>query len=162
MSRRRLLPTTLAALLLAAPLLAQAGPPAAEAASPAKAAGATPAAAAKAAPAKARKAGPAGHPATGADPATQDCTECHETATPAAFKAWSDSRHGEAMVKCLVCHGDAGKSFTKAPPPARCVGCHAAQVASVTPKKGATPSCFSCHDHHALTVAAGLSSPHAR
>jgi hypothetical protein len=154
MSRRRLLPTTLAALLLAAPLLTQAGPPAPNAA-PAD----------RGAPAKARQArqaGPAVHPATGADPATQDCAECHEAATPTAFKAWSDSRHGEAMVKCLVCHGDAGKSFTKAPPPARCVGCHAAQVASVTPAKGAAPSCFSCHDHHALTVAAGRTSPHGR
>ena len=120
MSRRRLLPTTLAALLLAAPLLAQAGPPAAGDTPPAK-----PAAGAKAAPAKAtagqaKKSGPAVHPATGADPATQDCAECHETATPAAFKAWYDSRHGEAMVKCLVCHGDAGKSFTMAPPAERC------------------------------------------
>jgi hypothetical protein len=148
MMRRRLLLPVLAALLVAAPLLTPAGPPAAKGAPAAKAARA-----------------PAGHPATGADPATQDCAECHETATPAAFKAWSDSRHGEAMVKCLVCHGDAGKSFTKAPPAARCLGCHAAEVASAQanrPVKGPPQTCFTCHDHHALTVAAGRTSPHAR
>jgi len=153
MTRRRLLLPTLAALLLAAPLLALAGPSAGKAAP-----------AAKAAAGKAAKA-PAGHPATGADPATQDCGECHEAATPEAFKAWSGSRHGEAMVKCLVCHGDTGKSFTKAPPAARCLGCHAAEVASAQanrPVKGPPQTCFTCHDHHALTVAAGRTSPHAR
>jgi len=150
MTRRRLLLPTLAALLLAAPLLALAGPSTGKAAP-----------AAKPVAGKAAKA-PAGHPATGADPATQDCGECHEAATPEAFKAWSGSRHGEAMVKCLVCHGDAGKSFTRSPPPSRCVGCHASEVASVTPKQGPPTACFSCHDHHALTVAAGRTSPHAR
>ncbi len=65
------------------------------------------------------------------------------------------------MVKCLVCHGSTGKDFTQVARPERCAGCHAAEVASVTPARGKPAACFSCHAPHALT-APGKPSPHAK
>jgi hypothetical protein len=105
---------------------------------------------------------PGAHPATGADPAVQDCAECHEAATPAVVKAWEASRHGEAMVKCLVCHGDTGQAFVRRPGAPRCAACHAVQVASLATRKGQAAGCFSCHDPHALSPAPGRASPHRR
>jgi hypothetical protein len=110
-----------------------------------------------------RKLPPSGHPDTGPNPAADACETCHVEATPEVVKAWEGSPHGLLLVKCFVCHGSTGKDFARAPAAQRCRGCHAAELASVTPAKGkkAGPSCFACHDGHALT-AEGKPNPHAR
>jgi hypothetical protein len=114
---------------------------------------------ARAAPGKARSA-PA-HPDVPADPAVE-CADCHRDATPAIVAAWEGSPHGVALVKCLVCHRTTGAEFTRAPAPDRCRGCHAAELASVRPARGAPRSCFACHDPHTLRADAAKGRPHAR
>lgn len=104
---------------------------------------------------------PPAHPDVTAQRAVQDCADCHRRATPAAVAAWEGGPHGLALVKCLVCHGSTGRDFTRAAGPDRCGGCHAAEVASVTPARGKPASCFACHAPHALS-AQGRKSPHAR
>lgn len=89
----------------------------------------------------------AAHPAVGAE---QDCADCHRTGTPEAFRAWEESAHGLALVKCVVCHGSTGKDFRARPAAASCQGCHPLQAAT-----GARPGardCFGCHAPHALTA----------
>jgi hypothetical protein len=80
----------------------------------------------------------------------QDCADCHRTLTPEAFAAWEGSPHGVALVKCVVCHGSAGKDFRARPASTGCGSCHAAQAASVT--KGAVSDCFACHAPHTLSA----------
>ena len=89
----------------------------------------------------------AAHPAVGAE---QDCAACHRDGTPAAFRAWEQSPHGVALVKCVVCHGSTGKDFRARPAATFCQGCHAAQVASLA--SHGTRDCFACHAPHALTA----------
>lgn len=116
------------------------------------------AAAAPGAPAR-TKAPPPRHPDVAAELAVRDCAECHASATPAVVRAWEGSPHGTAMVKCLVCHGSTGKDFTRAPPAARCAGCHAAEAATPAPSRAGPRGCFSCHEPHALTATG--ESPHS-
>jgi hypothetical protein len=94
------------------------------------------------------------HPDVTASLATQDCAGCHADASPEVARAWDASPHGVAQVKCFVCHGSTGEDFTRSPPPARCQGCHAAQVTSIVPAKGEGPTCFSCHHPHTLRAEA--------
>ena len=108
----------------------------------------------------------AAHPDVGENPSPDACESCHLDATPEVESAWEEGRHGLLLVRCVVCHGSTGKDFVRTPAPGRCAGCHAAEVASLAPAKGAKrkgppPSCFACHDPHRLT-AAGKESPHAR
>jgi hypothetical protein len=111
-----------------------------------------PALAAAAPGAPARTKGALRHPDVAAELAVQDCAECHASATPAVVRSWEGSAHGTAMVKCLVCHGSTGKDFTRAPPAARCAGCHAAEAAAPAPARAGPRGCFSCHEPHALTA----------
>jgi len=97
-------------------------------------------------PAGAGPSGRGGHPATGGD---ADCAACHEEATPAAFKAWFEGRHGMNLVRCQVCHGSTGADFTRRPVAERCRGCHGAQVDSLA--RCAVKDCFACHAPHTLS-----------
>ena len=101
------------------------------------------------------------HPDVSAQRAVQDCHECHRRATPAVVTEWEAGPHGVGMVKCLVCHGSTGADFTRGARSDRCAGCHAAEVASVTPARGKPAICFSCHAPHALG-AQGKPNPHAK
>jgi hypothetical protein len=101
------------------------------------------------------------HPDVSAERAVQDCHECHRLKTPAVVTEWEAGPHGVGMVKCLVCHGSTGQDFTRVARADRCAGCHAAEVASVTPARGKPATCFSCHAPHAL-AAPGKPSPHAK
>ena len=79
------------------------------------------------------------------------CEGCHATATPAAFRAFKQSRHAEAGVACASCHGTPGADFKPKPAASSCGGCHAewARTAATDPFfAGAT--CYSCHPAHAL------------
>lgn len=109
-----------------------------------------------AAPSKGKE---AAHPAVGPD-AVESCESCHADVTAPVVQEWQASDHGLTMVKCFVCHGSTGKDFTVRPAAQRCDGCHAAQVASVTPARGAPRACFDCHAPHALS-AEGKPNPHA-
>jgi predicted CXXCH cytochrome family protein len=71
--------------------------------------------------------------------------------------AWEASRHGVALVKCLVCHGSTGKDFVRRPSPERCRGCHGAAVDSAAALARKGLDCFACHEPHSLSA-----SPHAR
>jgi hypothetical protein len=108
-----------------------------------------------------RSGGASRHPDVAAARAVQDCDECHRTSTPAVVAEWEAGAHGVGMVKCLVCHGSTGADFNPGARSDRCAGCHASEVASVTPAHGKPAVCFSCHAPHALT-APGKLSPHGR
>ncbi len=101
------------------------------------------------------------HPDVAAVQAVEDCHECHRRKTPAVVTEWEAGPHGVGMVKCLVCHGSTGLDFTRAGRPDGCAGCHAAEVASVTPARGKPTACFSCHAPHAL-AAPGKPNPHQK
>ncbi len=94
------------------------------------------------------------HPDTGGD---QDCASCHAQASPGVVKAWEDSRHGVALVKCLVCHGSTGKDFVRKPGAERCRGCHGAEVDSIRALSAKGVGCFTCHAPHSLSA-----RPHAK
>jgi len=86
----------------------------------------------------------ASHPAV---EATQQCSDCHSEES----SAWQSSKHGQALVKCLVCHGAVESDFIPKPTAARCLACHGENVAHLNdspPTKG--KSCFDCHAPHAL------------
>jgi hypothetical protein len=85
----------------------------------------------------------------------QECAACHEKATPEAWRAWSEGRHGVALVKCVACHGSTGADFTLRPAAERCRGCHGAQVESL--RLTGARDCFACHAPHALKA-----NPHTR
>jgi hypothetical protein len=89
------------------------------------------------------------------------CADCHGGLTPEVVAEWTASKHGLNLVQCLVCHGSTGEDFTRRPAPERCLGCHAVELASLTPPSGAAPSCFTCHKPHSLTVAGDPKRPHA-
>jgi len=92
---------------------------------------------------------PAVHPAiTNA----QQCADCHGV----EFEQWKTSKHGQGLVKCLVCHGAVDSNFIPKPGAGRCLACHGEMVRNLNtaaPTKGKT--CFSCHSPHSL-------DPHAR
>ncbi|MCM2334660.1 MAG: hypothetical protein NDI82_12025 [Anaeromyxobacteraceae bacterium] len=94
--------------------------------------------------------GRGGHPDVKGE---QECATCHRADTPAAFKAWEDSPHGLALVKCVACHGSTGKDFRPRPDTAGCRSCHAAQVEGLA--KRPVKDCFACHQPHSLS-----SNPH--
>ncbi|BDG08454.1 cytochrome c3 family protein [Anaeromyxobacter paludicola] len=109
--------------------------------------------------ASAAAAPPARHPEVAVGGA-ETCASCHAEVTPAAARAWRESRHGLDQVKCFACHGSTGADFRRHPEPARCQACHAREVDSVT-QAGATRDCFACHPSHALLPAKGK-SPHVK
>lgn len=115
--------------------------------------------ASSAAPAAGKR--PPRHPDVAAVRAVQDCDECHRKTTPAVVAEWEAGAHGVGMVRCLVCHGSTGQDFTAVTRPDRCAGCHAAEVASVTPARGKPATCFSCHAPHGL-AAPGKPNPHKK
>jgi hypothetical protein len=101
------------------------------------------------------------HPAGGGPADPDACLSCHSEKTPEVVKQWEGGAHGLVLVKCFVCHGSTGKDFAARPQGGRrCEGCHAAEVASVTPAKGKAQSCFACHAPHALSAVEGRKSPH--
>ncbi len=81
----------------------------------------------------------------------KDCAACHEKGTPEIFKEWFSSSHGLFNVKCVVCHGSVGEDFAIQPSMARCVSCHADQLASMSGSAMKGKTCFTCHPAHALT-----------
>lgn len=85
------------------------------------------------------------------------CAECHAQVSPEITAQWQASRHGLALVKCVVCHGSTGADFRARPGSAGCAGCHPAEAASAS-QAGAPPRCFDCHAPHALTAQGA--SPH--
>jgi hypothetical protein len=111
--------------------------------------GAAPAAKAAAKPG-ARPGARAVHPDTGGD---SDCAGCHAQATPAAYQAWFDGKHGLNLVRCQVCHGSTGADFARRAAAERCRGCHGAQVDSLA-RAGmpAVKDCFACHAPHSLAA----------
>jgi len=78
---------------------------------------------------------------------SQQCSDCHSE----EFAQWQSSRHGRAVVKCLVCHGAVESNFIPKPTATRCLACHGEKVRHMNdgpPTKG--KSCFDCHSPHAL------------
>ena len=100
------------------------------------------------------------HPAVDQGLTPDACESCHAEKTPAVVKDWEGGPHGLNLVKCFVCHGATAKDLARAPAADRCGGCHAAELASVTPKKGKAQPCFACHAPHTL-AASGKTNPHA-
>jgi hypothetical protein len=79
--------------------------------------------------------------------ATQQCSDCHSDEAA----AWQSSKHGQALVKCLVCHGAIESNFIPKPTATRCLACHGENVRHMNdgpPTQG--KSCFDCHSPHAL------------
>lgn len=99
--------------------------------------------------------GAAAHPEV--DTGLDTCAECHAQVTPEVTAQWQASRHGLALVKCVVCHGSTGADFRARPGSAGCAGCHPAEAAAAS-RAGAPARCFDCHAPHAL--AAKGTSPH--
>jgi len=61
------------------------------------------------------------------------CTDCHREVTPHIVEDWSQSKHGERMFGCFLCHGSehiSADDVDKAQMPTieTCRGCHAAKV----------------------------------
>jgi len=80
-------------------------------------------------------------------PASQQCSECHSEES----SDWQASKHGQALVKCLVCHGAVEANFIAKPTAVRCLACHGEDVRHLNdraPTRG--KSCFACHSPHAL------------
>ena len=86
----------------------------------------------------------------------KDCATCHRPDLKASFKAWENSPHGLALVKCVVCHGSTGADFRKAPDSRGCVGCHAVQVEKLEQlaeeEDRPIKDCLACHSHHTLAT----------
>lgn len=79
--------------------------------------------------------------------ANQACADCHS----AEASEWKSSKHGQAVVKCLVCHGAVESNFIPQPTAVRCLACHGENVRHLDdrpPTKGKT--CFACHAAHSL------------
>jgi hydroxylamine dehydrogenase len=61
------------------------------------------------------------------------CIECHTKQTPNIISDWKLSKHSQAEITCIVCHGDQHQSAAdvakvKIPTPETCAQCHKAQV----------------------------------
>lgn len=96
-------------------------------------------------------AGPARAPTAHPDvKGEQECATCHRQDTPAAFKAWEDSPHGLALVKCVACHGSTGKDFKARPDAGGCRSCHPAQAEALARRP--VKDCFACHAPHSLAA----------
>lgn len=92
--------------------------------------------------AKAKKGGT--HPDV---PAAQQCSDCHGD----EFADWQAGKHGQAVVKCLVCHGAIESNFIPKPTAARCLACHGEIVRHPNEHAQAKgKGCFACHDAHRL------------
>ncbi len=67
------------------------------------------------------------------------CIECHSRTTPNIVSDWKLSKHSQADIDCVACHGDQHMSAqdvakVKMPTPDTCAECHVDQVAQY--KKG--------------------------
>lgn len=82
-------------------------------------------------------AAPKAHPRIGP---TMECAMCHDDQAA----AWSKSKHGLALMKCVGCHSHPSENFTAKPASTVCRSCHAAEFES------AKTACTSCHPPHAL------------
>jgi len=61
------------------------------------------------------------------------CIDCHTKQTPNIISDWKLSKHSQAEITCIVCHGDQHQSATdvakvKIPTPETCAQCHKTQV----------------------------------
>lgn len=82
-----------------------------------------------------------------------DCYACHQKTTPKVAQDWFESKHGVALVKCFVCHGQPdGKGavpFTAKPTvEVVCQRCHAPAIEMMRNKYGIRDNCESCHQYH--------------
>ena len=82
-----------------------------------------------------------------------DCFECHIKATPKITQEWYESKHGVALVKCFVCHGqpDGKGSVPYAVDPdvdATCRKCHDPSIQKMEQKFGLKLECNNCHPFH--------------
>jgi len=82
-----------------------------------------------------------------------DCYECHKKATPKVAQDWYESKHGVALMKCFVCHGQPdGKGsvpWAVVPDPQSvCRKCHDPAMKRMEAKFGMKPNCYKCHPFH--------------
>lgn len=82
-----------------------------------------------------------------------DCYTCHQKVTPRVAQNWYESKHGVALMKCFVCHGqpDGKGSVPFAVVPdvdAVCRKCHEPAMKRMEQKFGLEPDCYSCHPFH--------------
>ena len=82
-----------------------------------------------------------------------DCYECHKKATPKIAQDWYESKHGVALMKCFVCHGQPdGKGsvpWAVVPDPIDvCQKCHDPAMKRMAEKYGVEPDCYKCHPFH--------------
>lgn len=64
---------------------------------------------------------------------SSSCVECHSKTTPNIVSDWKLSKHSQAEIGCVACHGDqhqssADVSKVKIPTPDTCAQCHQTQV----------------------------------
>ena len=72
-------------------------------------------------------------PAQSAAGPAASCIECHTKQTPNIISDWKLSKHSQAEITCIVCHGDQHQSAAdvakvKIPTPETCAQCHKTQV----------------------------------
>jgi hydroxylamine dehydrogenase len=65
--------------------------------------------------------------------AASQCVECHSKITPNIVSDWKLSKHSQAEISCVACHGDQHQSAddvskAKIPTPETCAQCHETQV----------------------------------
>ncbi len=82
-----------------------------------------------------------------------DCYTCHQKVTPRIAQNWYESKHGVALMKCFVCHGQPdGKGsipFAVEPDAATvCRKCHEPAMIRMVKKFGQKPDCYKCHPFH--------------
>ncbi|MFV0349113.1 MAG: hypothetical protein ACK5JO_11040 [Halodesulfovibrio sp.] len=82
-----------------------------------------------------------------------DCYGCHAKATPKVAQNWYESKHGVALVKCFVCHGQPdGKGavvFAAVPDvDTICRRCHDPAIRRMEAKFGQGLDCNACHPMH--------------
>ncbi len=82
-----------------------------------------------------------------------DCYECHKKATPRIAQNWLESKHGVALMKCFVCHGQTdGKGSVPwaVVPDVRtvCRKCHEPAMKRMEKNFGMEPDCYKCHPFH--------------
>lgn len=61
------------------------------------------------------------------------CVDCHSKITPNIVSDWKLSKHSQAEISCVTCHGDQHQSASdvskvKIPTPDTCAQCHQSQV----------------------------------
>ncbi len=82
-----------------------------------------------------------------------DCYECHKKATPKVAQDWLESKHGVALMKCFVCHGQpdgqGSVPWAVVPNPRTvCRKCHEPAMKRMEEKYGLEPNCYKCHPFH--------------